>query len=313
MNNSIPEIEVVSSELGNRWLAQMKAAAPDVFVDSTARSIGLPEVVFDQSHAVNSSTEQHCTCCNKTMALEDVCESEPDSSVQSESDSSVQSTPQTGSSQNVELETPDLAVDNEESADTIVADAEIDCVAEQILERFNGESNVVVVVSGCQKGIATGETCTRIAGALAQRNQGSVLLVDSEVDGKTMTHQCGLQDEEGLANFLSGDGDWENSLFNQDELPLSFLSAGNVDLQVGQRAKNNIKRLVKEARDQFRFVCVTTGDAHNEGVDLWMSSCSGSYLVVDMQQSNKTIARSAVQTFQNAGAEVLGCLVTNSG
>ena len=66
-------------------------------------------------------------------------------------------------------------------------------------------------------------------------------------------------------------------------------------------------------KQDYQFICVSAGDAHDNVAKTWSGVCDGSYLLVSLKNSNEKIAESAVAELQTSGARLLGCVVTDLG
>jgi Mrp family chromosome partitioning ATPase len=64
-------------------------------------------------------------------------------------------------------------------------------------------------------------------------------------------------------------------------------------------------------KTKYQFICVSAGDAHLGSAKAWSQVCDGSYLLVGLNSTNETYAKSAITELQSSGSRLLGCIVTD--
>ncbi len=137
---------------------------------------------------------------------------------------------------------------------------------------------------------------------------GKVLLVDSNLNGD-LTRFRNLVSNRGVGDIVNDGEDWRE-LVEDEAAGIDFMPSGNCSFKRWGAAQR-LRSAVAEMRQNYQFICVSAGDAHENVAKAWSSVCDGSYLLVSLKNSNETIAESAVAELQTSGARLLGCVVTD--
>lgn len=210
----------------------------------------------------------------------------------------------------VESPTPVAASEKDtRPTDRFVGEA-IRNVVNQILERSSPSVPMVLLFVGSEPNHHVDELSARIATALCDTTESRVLLVDSDNVGKKLTNASGRLKESGMTEVIEYNRDWQTNLLRNTRSNLDFLPVGN-----GSFGRWNQEELLRKAargmKTDYQFVCVSAGDAHSKAAKLWSDVCDGSYLLVSIENSNGTIAKSAVAELKASGARLLGCIATD--
>jgi Mrp family chromosome partitioning ATPase len=163
--------------------------------------------------------------------------------------------------------------------------------------------------AGSEHNPHTDTTCALVALALAEQNIGKVLLVDSNSAGE-LSAKRDLEGQAGLSEIVNEGADWPELITNQSAAALDFLPVGTAVWEQWGGAQR-LSLAAAEMKREYQFICVSAGDAHEQGARLWSGICDGSYLLVSLKNSNQTIAESAVTELQVSGARLLGCVATD--
>ncbi|MFK7767171.1 MAG: hypothetical protein AB8B55_08110 [Mariniblastus sp.] len=187
----------------------------------------------------------------------------------------------------------------------------IQTLVTSILDRFPVGDPTVIVFVGCEENTHTDETCARVASALADRNIGRIMLIDSDVKGRALSSASGLQGQPGLAEIVNTERSWVDLVYGRSSSGLDFVAAGSGKLYHPER-QDRLRTAINGMKKEYQFICVSAGDAHGKSAKIWNDICDGTYLLVSMKNSNETIAKSAVAELQANGARLLGCVVTDA-
>lgn len=188
--------------------------------------------------------------------------------------------------------------------------SEVSALVDSIFERFPLAASTVLLFVGTEENPHVDETCARVASAIASRKIGNVLLIDADVDGQRLTQASGLAGQTGYLECINRSQPWRQKVVSRKESSFGFLPVGDCDMD-RWNAKQLLINSVAEMKQDYQFVCVSAGSAHNANAKLWYDVCDGSYLVVSLKSSNETYAKSSVKELQAGGARLLGCVVTD--
>lgn len=203
------------------------------------------------------------------------------------------------------------AVSASQTPSSKFAGGEIGILVEKILDRFPLASPTILLFVGGEPDPNVESTCTQVANALAGCHVGNVLLIDGDLDRRELSNSEGMTKQNGLAEVVNRSEDWRPLVATEGSGSFSFLPAGTCPSD-RWNANELLRQMSAEMKQDFQFICVAAGDAHTKHAKLWCDVCDGSYLVVSMQNSNETLAKSAVAELTNNGARVLGCVVADA-
>ena len=168
----------------------------------------------------------------------------------------------------------------------------------------------LIVISSPDSGDGKSVTAINIAGALALKSEGQVLLVDADLRKSTIHAQLGLPESPGLAEVLAGECTPEEALVHTREFPnLYVVSAGTpprnpVELLDSERWR----ALCAKFRDMFRYVIIDSPPVGTVAdYELIQAVCEGVILVVRPDFTNRNLCRSALDFVPKA--KFLGVLL----
>ena len=177
--------------------------------------------------------------------------------------------------------------------ETKSTDGSADFLVKAILERFPLDTPAVLMFVGSEKNIHVDETCAKVSTALAQKNIGKILLVDSDIDSCRLTQASGLLGQSGISDAVNKNLPWKTSIYGGAEINLEFLPSGAVPFDQ-KYAKDSLRRIVHEFKHEYQFICISAGDAHRKSAAAWSECCDGTYLLVSLNSTHETYAKSAV-------------------
>lgn len=191
------------------------------------------------------------------------------------------------------------------------AGGEIGILVEKILDRFPLASPTILLFVGGQPDPNVESTATQVASALGKCHVGDILLIDGDLQRRQLSQSEGMQSQQGLSEVVNRSEDWRSLVATEGSGTFSFMPAG-ICPSDRWNANELLRQMSAEMKQDFQFICVSAGDAHAKHAKLWCDVCDGSYLVVSLQNSNETLAKSAVAELTNSGARVLGCVVADA-
>lgn len=198
-----------------------------------------------------------------------------------------------------------------QTTNSLGLDGSVDSLCDTILERFpTGDPSVLLFV-GAEPNHHIDEATARVAARMAQRNVGRILLLDSDLKAQSLTQASGLDQTNGLSDVTNHGLDWRSLVYTGDSKMLDFIPGGTHQRFRHPEEKSRLRAAVTEMKQDYQFVLVSAGDAHDLSARIWNDICDGSYLLVSMKNSNETFAQSAVAELQSNGARLLGCVLTD--
>jgi len=139
-----------------------------------------------------------------------------------------------------------------------------------------------------------------------------VLIIDSDFGNNRLTKSLKSENSKGLSELTRSGTDLQSLLAETSVESVEFLAAGKRRIQKTQQCETVIKTIVPKLADQFEYILVNVGDAHEKAARIWSKYTNGSYLLVSMQNSNHEIAKSAVSQLNAFGARLIGCIASDA-
>lgn len=189
-------------------------------------------------------------------------------------------------------------------------DQAIEKLANSIIERFPIGDPTVLMFVGSESNKHIDQTCARVAATLADRKIGRILLLDSDIEEHALSDASGVSGQPGITDVVNDSVPWDSAIYGRSATGLDFLASGTSAFH-HRDSSNRLRQAVAEMKREYQFICISAGDARSASARIWNDICDGSYLLVSMKNSNKSIAKSAVTEMQSSGARLLGCVVTD--
>ena len=225
----------------------------------------------------------------------------------------IETTDDTGSDEMVEtaaVADPAVVASRTSAGDPNCAESSIGNLVDQILERFPSDAPAIIAFHGSETSVHTDETCARVAAELVGRDVGKVLLIDADCEHGRLTHASETCEKPGVSDVIQLGFNWRAAVLSGSGSALDFLPLGTLP-QVRWYGPKSAQKLAAEVKGEYGYVCVSVGDAHQAGPDLWSGISDGSYLLVSVETSNPDVAQSAVVKLRAQGSRLLGCVVTD--
>lgn len=171
----------------------------------------------------------------------------------------------------------------------------------------------VVVFTGAESGAGCSSICAGAAEALAAHTEERVCLVDSNLRYPSL-HLClGVENNKGLGEALEASEPVRDFVRPLPIDGLCLLPSGlKTSPALGMMNASRLAARVSELRQEFGYVLMDSPpvNLYSDAISLGQSS-DGVVLVVSANSTRKEAARRAKQTFESAGARLLGAVMNN--
>ena len=170
-----------------------------------------------------------------------------------------------------------------------------------------------VVFSGAESGAGCSSICAGAAAALAAHVTEPVCLVDSNLRYPAL-HSCfGIQNDRGLGEALANGHPIRDFVRELPGTGVWFLPSGlNSSPVRGTMNSARMTARMEELRREFPYVLMDSPpvNVYSDAISLGQQA-DGVVLVISANSTRKEAARKAKDSFQNAGARILGAVMNN--
>lgn len=168
-----------------------------------------------------------------------------------------------------------------------------------------------ITVTSTRPGEGKSTTAYALASALA-RGGHKVLLVDGDMRSPSVHHLLGLNNERGLSNFLSGDGNLPTLFQQTDTGNLSVMSAGPPPPSAAELlSSNRLDALLPALLNHFEHVIIDAPPVMGlADAPLLGSHAEGVVFVLESHTTKITPARVAIGRLRSAHANIIGVVLT---
>ena len=151
-----------------------------------------------------------------------------------------------------------------------------------------------------------------LALAFAELERARILLVDADLRSPSIEKYMQINEGAGLADVLLGRTPVDRALRQSDAKNLMILGAGNrVSGPNEVLAPQRIQDLLARLKEQFQYVILDTSSVlPSTDASVIAARADGTLLVVRLEHSTKQLARQAIRTLTDLGANVMGTFVT---
>lgn len=175
------------------------------------------------------------------------------------------------------------------------------------------QSPKVVIFSGAESGAGCSSICAGAAEALAAHVTEPVCLVDSNLRYPAL-HLClGVENDKGLGEALASPQPVREFVRKLPGERLWLLSSGlNASSRLATMNSSQLMARVMELRQEFSYILMDSPpvNLYSDAISLGQSA-DGVVLVISANSTRKEAARRAKQSFENAGARLLGAVLNN--
>lgn len=186
-------------------------------------------------------------------------------------------------------------------------------LTDNVLQEFPLRPATVLLIADVD-GHSSGYTVAyQLAWHLANRKVGKVLVVDSHFEGRRLTEGLNLGNEAGWADMVAGSCTLKETVCETQVPNLDVLPVGSrLHCKRQIPGEFSVQDHVQELKDEYPFVIVAVGNVFHRATTLWGRHCDATYLAIEMNSSNQTLAKSGVVRLQQFGARLMGCVVTDA-
>ena len=183
-------------------------------------------------------------------------------------------------------------------------------LAENIVNDFPASQGGTLFVSGVGPTGHIADVAGQIAVELTQAVDADVLLVDADADRKVLTQRFAANNERGLSESLH-EGTLASGAVLHAAVPrLRFLPFGNVGLTRRTVAWQAVEGMLEDLRRSNRYVILASDGPEGPLAEAVGRYADGSYLVVQLGNSEISQLHDAMANLTSAGARLLGCIAT---
>lgn len=169
-----------------------------------------------------------------------------------------------------------------------------------------------LVVSSAQPGEGKTTVSTNLAISLAQLGQ-RVLLIDGDLRRPSVHRAFGIRDSLGVVSYLTGQRDWREAVEKISVPGLEVLVSGPIPPNPAELlSSDRMKRLIKEALEEYKFVVVDSPPLLNVADSRILATLvEGVVLVIKGGETPRELARRAHAYAVDVGARVIGVVLNN--
>jgi capsular exopolysaccharide synthesis family protein len=175
------------------------------------------------------------------------------------------------------------------------------------------KSPQVVVFTGAESGAGCSSICAGAAEALAAHVEEPVCLVDSNLRYPSL-HLClGVENGRGLGEALMNPEPIREYVVQLPVEGLSLLSSGHISSPHANTINSSrLAARIGELRQEFRYIVMDSPpvNVYSDAISLGQAA-DGVVLVVSANSTRKEAGRKAKESFEMAGAQLLGAVLNN--
>ena len=190
--------------------------------------------------------------------------------------------------------------------------SDIEPLIDSILEYYPAGGTPIIALTATEENPQLAATVGRTVLSLASRTNGRFLLIDSDLQNGGLTYNMDRVGRPGLVELVNKKDEWQDAVFATGNPDIDFLPIGRSTFGNMEDISKWIGRTLPQFQQEYQYVIVSAGDAHEEQSQIWCGQASGSYLLVSLTSSNQFVAKSAVTHLKSHGARILGCVITDS-
>jgi hypothetical protein len=184
----------------------------------------------------------------------------------------------------------------------------------RLVERLHRDleqtTSKTVLLAGIGPESSTHDTLLHIAPLLTVRCRGNVLLVDADLERRSLTESLERGQQPGLGELLRGNESASEFCQPTATERLCFLPAGlalHVDLSA---ATGRLEQVLEELAGEFTCVLIDGGRTPDTAVRALAPLADATYFVVQLGAVETATAETALRELRSLGARVLGSIAT---
>jgi Mrp family chromosome partitioning ATPase len=185
-------------------------------------------------------------------------------------------------------------------------------LATAVEAEFAGATSAALLFVGADVGDHGALVAAHLGAALAAQRGGGVLLIDANSATRALSLGFGLNGRAGFTELLTDVCEGEPNAVYRSAVPdVSVLPAGRNVVLGAADLDARVSVLIRELGRQQRWILVHAGAAESSLTQAFCRFCDGVYLLVRLGQTTPEEAQRTLESLQNAGGRILGCIATN--
>jgi hypothetical protein len=181
-------------------------------------------------------------------------------------------------------------------------------LAERLEEDFSQRGVINFALAAIEPWRGQAELAFALAGMLAERGRGDVLLVDGGGPGATLTFELGHTRAAGLSQWLAAPSHWSRLVQPTGLRNLYFIPAGGGDLTPDADWPLSLAGL----KSTFRHVIIDAIESPPARLELLARAATATYLTVPLGLAETLPAQQTLTRLRSHGARVLGCIAAQA-
>ncbi len=183
-----------------------------------------------------------------------------------------------------------------------------------ILSLFKNKSAKTIIITSAVHSEGKTVTALNLAMTMSQAtNKPRILLIDGDMRRGRLEKYLGVKEPAGLSEYLRGQADLENIIFNIDVENLSFIACGAVPPNPVELLDSALMRnLLDDVRSRFDYIFIDTPPLISvTDPGIVGAQADGVLMVVQAGRTQRGIVRHAAELLNQAQAKLLGYVLTN--
>jgi len=206
----------------------------------------------------------------------------------------------------------ELNKEHRNDLDDISREEEIKLV-QRIFPAAGQGSPQMVLFSAVESQAGCASICVRTAKILAGRDDGSVCVVDANLQSPCLHHYFGIDNSKGLAEAVLESLPIQDFVQKHPETDLWILPSGSAAGQLGfSGVYDRLRSRMTELRSQFKYVLIHSSPLNPDSASILLSRWTdGVVMVVEADTTRRGTARRMKQDLEAANVRILGVVLNN--
>jgi len=206
----------------------------------------------------------------------------------------------------------ELNKEHRNDLDDISREEEIKLV-QRIFPAAGQRSPQMVLFSAVESQAGCASICVRTAMILAGRDDGSVCVVDANLQSPCLHHYFGIDNSKGLAEAVLESLPIRDFVQKHPEKDLWILPSGSAAGQLGfSGVYDRLRSRMTELRSQFKYVVIHSSPLDLDSASILLSRWTdGVVMVVEADTTRRGTARRMKQDLEAANVRILGVVLNN--
>ena len=186
-------------------------------------------------------------------------------------------------------------------------------LVQRIFPAAGQRSPQIVLFSAVESQAGCAAICVRTAKILAGRGDGSVCVVDANLQSPCLHHYFGIDNSKGLAEAVLESLPIQDFVQKHPETDLWILPTGSAAGQLGfSGVYDRLRSRMTELRSQFKYVLIHASPLDLDSAPILLSRWTdGVVMVVEADTTRRETARRMKQDLEAANVRILGVVLNN--